>query len=138
MCISIVGVFVYKWMKSVSICHFYFIMDQVRFCCFNSFIHSICCHKIYNVNVTNRYYFMQKEERNLDVECAEDDAIRTVPSGQSSIIIDPSQSLQVLSVPGSEEHIVVHFIPDNTNITMDQAVSFIFVTIFEFRIPVIS
>ena len=138
MCISIVGVFVYKWIKSVSICHFYFIMDQVRFCCFNSFIHSICCHKIYNVNVTNRYYFMQKEERNLDVECAEDDAIRTVPSGQSSIIIDPSQSLQVLSVPGSEEHIVVHFIPDNTNITMDQAVSFIFVTIFEFRIPVIS
>ena len=138
MCISIVGVFVYKWMKSVSICHFYFIMDQVRFCCFNSFIHSICCHKIYNVNVTNRYYFMQKEERNLDVECAEDDAIRTVPSGQSSIIIDPSQSLQVLSVPGSEEHIVVHFIPDNTNITMDQAVSFIFVTNSEFCIPVIS
>ena len=81
---------------------------------------------------------MQKEERNLDVECAEDDVIRTVPSGQSSIIIDPSQSLQVLSVPGSEEHIVAHFIPDNTNITMDQAVSFIFVTIFEFRIPVIS
>ena len=138
MCISIVGVFVYKWMKSVSICHFYFIMDQVRFCCFNSFIHSICCHKIYNVNVKNRYYFMQKEERNLDVECAEDDAIRTVPSGQSSIIIDPSQSLQVLSVPGSEEHIVVHFIPDNTNITMDQAVSFIFVTNSEFCIPVIS
>ena len=76
--------------------------------------------------------FMQKEERNLDVECAEDDAIRAVPSGQSSIIIDPSQSLQVLSVPGSEEHILVHFIPDNTNIIMDQAVSFIFVTIFEF------
>ena len=101
MCISIVGVFVYRWMKSVSICHFYFIMDQVRFCFFNSFIHSICCHKIYNVNVTNRYYFMQKEERNLDVECAEDDVIRTVPSSQSSIIIDPSQSLQVLSVPGS-------------------------------------
>ena len=81
---------------------------------------------------------MQKEERNLDVECAEDDAIRTVPSGQSSIIIDPSQSLQVLSVPGCEKHIVVHFIPDNTNITMDQAVSFIFVTIFECCIPVIS
>ena len=81
---------------------------------------------------------MQKEERNLDVECAEDDAIRTVPSGQISIIIDPLQSLQVLSVPGSEEHIVVHFIPDNTNITMDQADSVIFVTIFEFRIPVIS
>ena len=81
---------------------------------------------------------MQKEERNLDVECAEDDAIRTVPSGQSSIIIDPSQLLQVLSVPSSEEHIVVHFIPDNTNITMDQAVSFIFVTYSEFCIPVIS
>ena len=81
---------------------------------------------------------MQKEERNLDVECAEDDAIRTVPSGQSSIIIDPLQSLQVLSLAGSEEHIVVHFIPDNTNITMDQAVSFIFVTNSEFCIPVIS
>ena len=48
---------------------------------------------------------MQKEERNLDVECAEDDAIRTVPSGQSIIIIDPSQSLQVLSVPGME-HVI--------------------------------
>ena len=82
--------------------------------------------------------FLQKDERNLDVECAQDDAIRAVPSGQSSIIIDPSQSLQVLSVLGSEEHILVQFIPDNTNITMDQAVSFIFVTIFEFRIPVIS
>ena len=74
--------------------------------------------------------FMQNEERNLGVECAEDGAIRAVPSGQSSIIIDPSQSLQMLSVPGSEEHILVQFIPDNTKITMDQAVSFICVIIF--------
>ena len=74
--------------------------------------------------------FLQKDERNLDVECAEDDAIRAVPSGQSSIIIDPAQSLQVLSVPGSEEHIVVQFIPDNTNITMDQAVSITYVSDF--------
>ena len=50
--------------------------------------------------------FLQKGEKNLDVECAEDDA-RAVPSGQSSIVIDPLQSLQVFSVPGSEEHILV-------------------------------
>ena len=115
-----------------------FVMDQVKFCCFNSFIHSICCHKIYNVNVTNQYYFMQKEERNLDVECAEDDAIRTVPSGQVALSLTHHNRLQVLSVPSSEEHIVVHFILDNTNITMDQAVSLIFVTNSEFCIPVIS
>ena len=82
--------------------------------------------------------FMQNEEKNSGVECTEDNAIRAVPSGQSSIIIDPSQSLQVLSVPGSEKHILVHFIPDNTNITMDQTVSFIFVIILNFCIPLIS
>ena len=81
--------------------------------------------------------FMQKEERNLDVECAEDDVISAVLSGRSSIIIDPSQSVQLISVPGFQEHILVHFISeDGTNtsdsIMMDQAVSFIFVTIFEF------
>ena len=78
--------------------------------------------------------FMQKENKTSNVEY-EDDVINEVPSGQHNISIDPSQSMQLISLPGSQEQILVKFISaeatSNTSdsILIDNAV--IFTHVFE-------